>query len=254
MDIQFKELFMAQWKHYFPGADLPLVFFYSDEDVPLEELAEMCGEHCMVCELSGAQQGGTVVFNKTTIRCGGGMRYTGFSPNLRRNFRYFLSSGDDTVEGERYKKTPEMVDELLGQFPPFDAPAKNLICKRWDKIEADENPELVCFLAPPDVLAGLFTLAGYDRTDKDAVITPFGSGCSSLVYHPLHEAKKEYPRAVLGMFDVSARPCVEPGVLSFTVPFARFQEMAENINECFLITDAWKNVRNRILLTQQPPD
>ena len=51
---------------------------------------------------------------------------------------------------------------------------------------------------------------------------------------------------VLGMFDVSARPCVPKHTLTFTVPFARFEQMVANMDESFLITDSWKQVKRRI--------
>ena len=54
------------------------------------------------------------------------------------------------------------------------------------------------------------------------------------------------PRAVLGMFDVSARPCVPAGTLTFAVPFNKFQQMAGNMEESFLITGSWEKVRKRI--------
>ncbi len=247
MDIQYRDQVAALWNDFFPGVSLPLVLFYTNEKTPEPEKADLSGEHCMIAELRQAQEGKTVIFNKTSIRCMGGRRYSGFSNTLRSNFRYFLSHGDDKIEGERYKKTPELVDEIMEYVAPFEAQAANLICKRWDKIHAGETPELVLFLATPDVLAGLFTLANYDRADMNGVICPFGSGCSSIIYHPLKEMELESPRAVLGMFDVSARPCVHPGTLSFTVPYKRFVEMAANIPESFLITESWTKVKSRML-------
>lgn len=80
--------------------------------------------------------------------------------------------------------------------------------KRWDRLDEADDPAVVIFFAPPGVLSGLFTLANFDEVDPQAVIAPFGSGCSSIVYHPYRELDSDRPRAVLGMFDVSARPCV----------------------------------------------
>jgi hypothetical protein len=104
----------------------------------------------------------------------------------------------------------------------------------------------VIFFAPADVLSGLFTLVNFDEIDPDAVIAPFGSGCSSIVYHPYRELGSDRPRAVLGMFDVSARPCVEPGVLSFAIPWPKFVRMVAHMDESFLITDSWRKVRLRM--------
>jgi hypothetical protein len=112
-------------------------------------------------------------------------------------------------------------------------------------LEEDE-PEVVIFFAKPDVLAGLFTLAGYDSEDMNGTIAPFGSGCASIVQYPLAESKKDKPKAVIGMFDVSARPYVQENVLSFAVPFKRFEEMISFMEESFLSTNSWEKVRRRI--------
>jgi hypothetical protein len=54
------------------------------------------------------------------------------------------------------------------------------------------------------------------------------------------------PWAVLGMFDLSARPCVSAAMLTFAVPWPKFVRMVENMDESFLITDPWRKVRSRI--------
>ena len=150
------------------------------------------------------------------------------------------------MEGERYKKSPELVKEYLKNNPVFEAPAKHLVFKRWDKLTDEDDPEAVIFFAAADVLSGLFTLANYDRADPDGVICPMGAGCSSIVAHALSESKKDHPRCVLGMFDVSARPCVPPNTLTFTVPMSRFVQMIQNMDESFLVTESWNAVRERI--------
>ncbi len=48
------------------------------------------------------------------------------------------------------------------------------------------------------------------------------------------------------MFDVSARPQVQEGLLTFTIPFARFEQMVTNMDESFLVTSSWEHVRARI--------
>ncbi len=66
------------------------------------------------------------------------------------------------------------------------------------------------FFAAADVLSGLFALANYDRSDANGVISPNGSGCSTIVNYPYWEVQSDTPRCVLGMFDVTARTQV-PG-------------------------------------------
>ena len=105
---------------------------------------------------------------------------------------------------------------------------------------------MVIFFAAPDVFSGLFTLAGFDEADPNAVFSPFGAGCATIVQYPWLEKDADRPRAVLGMLDVSARPCVQPDTLTFAAPLKKFVRMVENMEESFLVTPSWKKVRRRI--------
>jgi hypothetical protein len=62
----------------------------------------------------------------------------------------------------------------------------------------------------------------------------------------LKEAEKEKPHAILGMFDVSARPMVEKEILTFAMPFSVFLKLLENVQGSFLETESWKKVLKRI--------
>lgn len=98
----------------------------------------------------------------------------------------------------------------------------------------------------PDVLSGLFTLMNFDESQPEAVIAPMGSGCSSIVSYPYLEKDSPHPRAVIGMFDPSARPHLPEDALSFSVPMTKFVRMIENMESSFLITDTWKTLQKRI--------
>jgi uncharacterized protein (DUF169 family) len=247
MDMNFKNLFLEKWDKFFPHADLPVIFYYTDEIISEEFVNPRIEHKCLINQLSKVREGSSVFFEVNSIGCTGGRRYLGFSQKLRHNFDYFLSCGiEGELKGERYKKSPELVKELIKLQPPFEAPGKFIIFKRWDKLNEIDEPIVVIFLAKPDVLSGLFTLAGFDEVRSDSVIVPFGSGCSSIVYQPYREAHQENPRAVLGMFDVSARPFVPADILSFSIPMKKFVEMVYNIEESFLITDSWGEIKQRI--------
>ena len=141
-------------------------------------------------------------------------------------------------------RTPELVRELFKDVPVFTAPAKYLIFKRWDALDEKDQPQVVVFFAPPDVLSGLFTLANFDEADLNGVYCPFCAGCGSIVKYPFIERESSRPRAVLGMFDVSARPFVPAATLSFALPMNKFTAMVGDMDESFLITKSWKAVRN----------
>jgi hypothetical protein len=233
-----KQKFLERWEKYFPGADLPIAFYYTD----VEEQAPF-----RINDLLAVRQGKSVCFDTKSLACFGGKQYLGFTQNRMPDFEYFLSCGiPGKMEGERYKKTPELVRELFQADPGYMAPAKFVIFKRWDLLEERNQPPVVVFFAPPDVLSGLFTLANYDEPTNEAVFCPMGAGCSTIVKYPVKESGSSRPRAVLGMFDVSARPGVPANTLSFSVPMEKFERMVDNMDESFLITESWNKVRQRL--------
>ncbi|MGQ9646694.1 MAG: DUF169 domain-containing protein [Thermodesulfobacteriota bacterium] len=245
--MQLKERFLERWKKYFNGTDLPITFYYSNEAGNLELVKPPSGHQCFIGVLSRVRQGASLCFNVDSIGCGGGKRYLGFTEEIMPQFEYFLSCGiPGKLEGERYKKTPDLVKEAVKKFPVFKAPAQFIIFKRWDKLEMTDHPEVVIFFAPPDVLSGLFTLTNFDEAEPNGIFAPFSAGCGSIVQYPYLEKNSARPRGVLGMFDVSARPFVPKETLTLALPMKKFQTMIENIDESFLITPSWEKVKARI--------
>lgn len=247
VDEKLKQRFVELWKKYFFRAELPIAFYYTDEETQRELVPPPREHRCVICDLTRVRSGASLCFNVDGIGCPGGRRYLGFEQDLMPNFEYFLSCGiPDELEGERYKKSPELVRELLKHHPPLRAPAEYIVFKRWDNLGSKDEPAVVIFFSPPDVLSGLFTLANFDEADPNGVIAPFCSGCASIVDYPYRERASARPRAVLGMFDVSARPCVPDEVLSFAVPWPKLVRMIDNMPESFLTTGSWDKVRGRI--------
>jgi hypothetical protein len=242
-----KQEFMDRWQKYFANAELPIAFYYTDDPAPAQPLRITEGQHCFIGDLTRARKGEPLCFDTKSVACFGGKRYLGFSQALMPNFEYFLSCGiPGKLEGERYKKSPELVRELLNHVPTFTAPATYVVFKRWDKLEDKDQPQAVIFFAPPDVLSGLFTLANFDEPTNEAVFCPMGAGCSTIVQYPILESQSNHPRAVLGMFDVSARPGVEASTLTFSVPMQKFDRMVGDMDESFLITGSWEKVKTRL--------
>lgn len=247
MDNELKERFLTLWTKHFGGAALPICLFYSNDDGYEQLTRPTRGHACMVGQLAAVREGRDVSFTAGTLGCEGGRRYLGFQKDVRPGFEHFLSCGiPGRMAGERYKKTPDLVRQMVRNADVFEAPAKYAVFRRWDNLLEPEVPEVVIFLAPPDVLSGLFTLAGFDEADLNAVIAPFGAGCATIAQYPYLERTRPVSRAVIGMFDVSARPCVPAGVLSFAVPVNKFRSMVDNMDESFLVTDSWSRVRRRI--------
>jgi uncharacterized protein (DUF169 family) len=247
MEINVRDTFIRLWDKYFVKAELPITFYYTDEEGHAQLVEPGSVSRCVIGALSEVRKGNSLCFGADSIGCPGGKRYLGFAEGIMPGFEYFLSYGiPGRLEGERYCKTPELVREIMKNTPTFRAPARYIVFKRWDKLEESDNPEVVIFYARPDVLSGLFTLARFDEVDRNAVSAPFGSGCSTIVQYPYLEKGSEHPKAIIGMFDPSARPSVPHDVITLSVPIEKFVGMLDNMEESFLITNTWSRIKKRI--------
>lgn len=246
MNTDKKELFIHLWKKYFNNSELPIAFYYANDNKGIAIAEHPEGHRCLIAQLNRVRKGESLSFNSDSIGCIGGKRYLGYSETFRPRFEQFLSHGNENEICERYKSSPELVSELLEKIPPIPAEGDYIIFKRWDQLTEDDKPIAVFFFATADVIAGLFTLASYDSAEQDAVISPFGAGCTSIIYHPWREERQGTGRAVIGMFDPSARKCIKKDIISFAVPISKFMKMINQMEESFLITDTWSKIQSRI--------
>ena len=247
MDMQIKDRFTTLWRKYFHNAELPITFYYSDRGGLAELVKPGSVARCVIGALVEVRKGRSFSFNADSVGCFGGRKYLGFAEGVMPDFEYFLSCGiPGKLEGERYKKTPELVREAMNHLRTFDAPGRFIVFKRWDELDKVDDPEVVIFFAQPDVLSGLFTLANFDQAEPNGVFAPFAAGCGSIVQYPYLEKDSHCPRGVLGMFDVSARPFVPQAVITLSLPMERFSQMIENVEESFLMTASWNRVKQRI--------
>ena len=234
MDIQ---TFIQNFKEAFgESAELPLVFWYSDK--PEGETEKING--CFFKGMKAVRDGAIISLNAENIGCGGGKFYTGFT-EMPERVPTFVSLK------ERYKQTPEMVKDFIEQVGVPRAEKKYLHFARIDKVESLDEMEGVMFIANPDMLSGLTTWAYFDNNAEDAVASPFGSGCSSVVTQVTLENRKGGRRTFIGFFDPSVRPYFEADKLSYTIPMSRFREMYQTMRQsCLFDTHAWGKIRERM--------
>lgn len=246
MDIQIRDQLMEHWEKYFPKTELPLAFFYTNTpEVPPEMTPS--GHRCIFADINKVRKGKSMVFNKENIGCPGGQKYAGYRHEISSAFPYFLSCGiEGELEGERYKKSPELVKLMMEELPEINADDKSLVFKRWDKLSENDQPQVVICFAGSDAISGLFMLANYDRAGNNNVISTMGSGCSQTILYPYLEHGKIGPKAFLGMFDPSARPFINENLLSFATTYDRFVQLIGNMEESFLITKTWASLSNRM--------
>ncbi|HSH68703.1 MAG TPA: DUF169 domain-containing protein, partial [Deferrisomatales bacterium] len=141
MDMTLKTRFKELWATHVPGGELPLVFFYSDRPAAAAVVKPASHRECFLGQLRRVRNGESLAFSIDSIGCPGGRRYLGFSTALMPNFEHFLSCGiPGVMEGERYKKSPELVRQFMRIAFTFEAPAPYIVFKRWDIIDAGDEP------------------------------------------------------------------------------------------------------------------
>ena len=220
---------------------------------------------CVISMLNAAAKGRTAAFDRKTFGCIGGGTGLGFG-NTYKNFpggiEYFLSKGNKEFcesemgknvirnwpalsHGEAYKKTPEFAKSFADSLPYYDVPTEYVVFKPLEELLPNDKPEVVVFLANPDQISALVTLANYSRNGGDNVLVPWSAGCHSICIIPLNEGKSDNPRGVIGLTDISARKQVNKDVLSFSVPYKMFLEMENNVEESFLTRAEWQKVKER---------
>lgn len=234
MDI--KEFLLNYRQAFGSKASLPLLFGYSDK--PIANTEKIGG--CFFKGLQAARDGQPVSLSADVIGCGGGKLYTGFS-DIPERVPGFVSLK------EKYKKTPEMVVDYVNGLGMNRAEKPYLNFIRIDKAESFEGIEGIFFYATPDMLSGLCGWAFFDINEPDAVVSRFGSGCSTVVSMTVVENARQGHRCFIGLLDPSVRPWVGKDELSFTIPFSRFTQMMETMKDTFLFgSHAWEKMKQRL--------
>ncbi len=243
MNIEIRERFVAAWEKYFPGSELPLVCFYSNElngvEFPDHPKPNKKGYTCIFSQIAPVKRGHSRAFNMANLGCFGSFLPFGFDINLSKEVKNYICNI------ERVKKSYEHVESMYTYRPPLKAPGKYLVFKRWDMLEEHDNPQVVIFFATPDVTAGLHGLANFDTLTPHGVVVPFCTACDAIVGFPLSELESEDPKAVLGSMDPSARIYFKPNVTTFAAPWPKFLSILNNIDGSFLETAGWSKVKSR---------
>jgi uncharacterized protein (DUF169 family) len=232
---------------------------------------------CVMFMFSAATRGRTVVFDRESFGCPGGGVGLGFGniyasfPGGIPGFCRFLSSGNDVdpagkaigermreagareefvdhyLHGERYKKSPELVEKFVSALPMTDIPAKYVVMKPLSQLATEkEEPVSVSFLVNPDQLSALTILANYDRPGLENVAVPYVAACQVVGVMSYREAESENPRCLIGLTDISARKYLKEqkssDKMTFTIPFHRLREMEDNVAGSFLEGKTWEDV------------
>jgi len=243
MNPEIKERFITAWEEYFPGCELPIACFYSDElngvEFPDAPKPNSKGYTCIFSLLARVKKGHARAFNKENLGCFGAFLPFGFETEVTKEVKNYVCNV------ERVIKSYDHLDSIYKHRPPKPAPGKYLVFKRWDTLEEHDDPQVVFFFGNPDVITGLHGLANFDAMTPYEVIAPFGTGCDAIVGFPMHELESEQPKAVLGPLDPSVRVYFKPEISTFAAPWPKFLSMLENMDKSFLTTKSWAKVKSR---------
>jgi uncharacterized protein (DUF169 family) len=232
---------------------------------------------CVMWLAAHAAKGKTAVADIKTFGCFGGGVGLGFGdqyknfPGGEEGFCNFLSDGnankeggkelaekikpfmraeayDNFLHGERYVKSPALVKRFIESLPLTEIPEQYVVFQPLNNVDTKkEKPRTIIFFVNPDQLSALVVLANYGRGDNENVVIPYAAGCQTIGIYPYWEAKSAKPRAVIGLTDLSARVYVrkqlgDPHLMTFSVPFAFFEEMEQNVPGSFLERHTWQSL------------
>ncbi len=227
-------------------SDRPIGFHYTNKPPEGSVTVTKKSRVCIYPFLNQVRKGKTVFFAKEWKACRGGAFYLGYKKSLMPKAGMFISTGiPNLMPGERYKKDPELGEEVVALMEHVPAGGDFIVFRPLGEFEHDAPPEAAVIFGNADVMGALLFLANFSRPGKDNVMVQFSSGCYSLFTEPRIQARRDVPKAVLGSFDVSCRPYLDPCTLTFAAPDAMLWEMASEAPESFLTIAPWTKIRGR---------
>ena len=122
MDIKIKERFVKAWGKYFPGSELPIAGFYSNElnnvKFPNAPKPNSKGFTCIFSQIAPVRKGRARAFNKENLGCFGSFLPFGFDTEVTEEVKNYICNV------ERTKKSYDHLDSMYKHRPPKQAPAK----------------------------------------------------------------------------------------------------------------------------------
>jgi len=190
---------------------------------------------CMFSFVTAVTDGDKVCFYEKHTGCGGAGCYLGFKAPPEDGPAFL-------AETEKLKKDVQLGQVFYDSIQARPPKKEYLVWQRVQDLDDDLEVEMVNLWVTGHSLAGLVTLANYDRATNDNVLIPFATGCQSVWTIPFKQQLEALPKAVVGGMDPAMRWCVPMDVVSFALPAGRLVEMAENVSGSFLEEKSWSDL------------
>ncbi len=226
----------------------PCGVYFSDERPQNSLELKKKGNGCIVPLILKASKGVPLVFAEESTGWPCSAFYLGFQDTIFEGIEFFLSNKDDFWRPcERFIQNPGLAKTLIDNIHPVKPSKQYLVIKPLEDFSDEEEPESVLFFVNADQLSALVFLSHYDAPgSNDRVLAPFASACMALVTLPLKMARKNEQKAVIGLFDISARTRMPNDLLSFALPYSFLKKLAVFLPESFVITHNWNTIKERL--------
>ncbi len=210
------------------------------------------GGGCVAPLIFTAAKGKTVAFDSGSTGYPCSAFYFGYADKIFDGIEYFLSSTEtgeiNGRECERFCDSPVKINGFLDMLKPAKFREGAIVFKPIWEYDDSERPLTVTFYANPDVMSALVCLINYRHpASLDRIKTGFASSCISIVTYPVRFIDEGREAAFWGSQDISQRLGLPADVTTLTMPLSMYEEILDIMDESFLQTHMWQDVRKRIL-------
>lgn len=221
--------------------------YFSDEKPENALELKKKGNGCIVPLILKASTGMPLVVSEESTGWPCSAFYLGFQDTIFDGIEYFLSHKEDFWRPcERFIQNPAMAKAFVENVNAVKPDKPYLVVKPLEDFLPDEEPESVLFFVNADQLSALVFLSHFDAPGSmDRVLAPFASACMALVTLPLKLARGKEEKAVMGLFDLSARTRMPYDLLSYAMPYTFLKKLAGFLPESFISTETWNTVKER---------